>query len=75
MSSAPAGAKWIENDRVRLLIGPEGAVGIDAGSASHFVIYGGICPDSPEEEMDSLTNTLDHRRQPIVKMWGPEVRR
>lgn len=50
-----------------------GAVGIDSGSAAHFVIYGGRCPESPKQVLDTLWRTLDYRAQPSVTLHSVQA--
>lgn len=60
----------------RHVVGPGGGmvgVGIDGGNdASHYVIYGGVCPASVKDTLDSLRATYDSTHLPAVTLYALE---
>ena len=60
----------------RHVVGPGGGmvgVGIDGGNeASHYIIYGGLCPASVKDTLDSLRATYDSTHLPAVTLYAME---
>jgi hypothetical protein len=60
------------------IVGPgggDGGVGVEGGSAAHFVIYGGTCPESPKDCLERLCAALDYRAQPGIELYAVQERK
>jgi hypothetical protein len=82
-------AKYVHNGPLLALVTPEAAnrhvvgpgggmvgVGIDGGDqASHYVIYGGLCPASVKDTLDSIRATYDSTHLPTVTLYALEKAR
>jgi len=55
--------------------GGAGGVGIEGGTASHFVIYGGALTEKPGDVMNRLQRTLDFRNPPEVTLYQIQARK
>ena len=79
-------AKFVRNGPLLALVTPEAAnrhvvgpgsgmvgVGIDGGNeGSHYVIYGGLCPASVKDTLDSLRASYDSTHLPAVTLYAVE---
>lgn len=60
-------------DKVEHGIGPGGGDGgIGVGGVAHYVIYGGVCPQSPKDTLDKVRAALNYRTQPRIILYATQ---
>ena len=73
LKEGPILAAITPEDKAEHGIGPGGGDGgIGVGGVAHFVIYGGLCPQSPKDTLDKVQASLNYRAQPRITLYSPK---
>ena len=73
LADGPMLAAITPEDQGQHGVGPGGGDGgIGVGGSAHFVIYGGVCPQSPKDTLDKVRAALNYREPPHVTLYAAQ---